>query len=1132
MVMSIKNDVITTGTQGPTTTATKEYRSSYSNNCDNKKEITNSYITTNGTDIIPSSLPSSSSLPIIRNSPSIINDYNTKTTNVAGVIPTSRTDHTLLHSPSTDIIISNTATTNTLTNTVAKKNRSLCKNRSSSYNLKKTFSKNKNKYNETECNLIHKYQEEEYASKYNYYYYKKNVKKDNNPQITRIINSKETNSDIITEFSHQNNYKYKNSTFNKSTQTTTTATTATATTTSANRKLSLLQLPDQTINNRIPTAPPIESEKKSHLTSRSLQSPDLQRRIPSPRQTPQPTPPPPPPRKSSTRENFKFSTPHSNYHKPVLYNFCHQTGYFNNQGQNQNFANFFINNTTNCEIKTNTTSCNSDSHISENHIINSNTYYRYHPHKYNYDRPSSPPLSISNSNTKILLPTLLHQSSTISIANSKASSTTILSSSTPRRNIPTETKSNNKSESNNIITISSKRNKKIQEVPLSSSLYCHQKRQTENENIIRLQKKQQQKQIYFNKEKESLYYQEQPKEQQQKQEEYQEEQQNKTIEKNQLQPCHLIFYEEKIKGLYDDQYNYHQQQKYNHRKHQQLQQYYHQDYQNNKQQQQQQQDQTNQPNKTETKIFIVNEKFNEYNKEATLLPTTTITRRRNSLSTATAATTTTSPSSFVGTLPKKKTKSKIYGFMKDFLKKKFCNNTNSLNLNKEEGIYVELPNNIKVISSNFVNNNNNSSNNNNNNNNNTNNYTNKNKYDNRINRRFDVMQDVRLRFELQSSPSSNTNNGTAQTVTITQQQQQQQQTAAVAVAAAAAAVAAQQQQQQHNSLVHQLQLNHHASPNRLQNCRPIHLFQQQQQQNNHCNNANSDSSSGGDGDNAGQQSPQSPSSEEDNSPTEMNNCRRLGDKPPLVKRLTMGFLKSTEDSRPLVHIHSSPGTNCSPSRTASDGYVNEAICEPDKIISSKFGDSCRQSLTALPMLDSRHYHDSHSEFNFKKKYLRETSSANSSPKMYAPSTVVPLRIDTLSLAEQNELRGAPWFQAGIPREISLEVLSKQNPGAFLVRQSSTKPGCFALSLRCPPPAAKVAHYLILRTPRGYKIKGFTKEFSSLRALITHHSVMPELLPIPLSLPRPHHNLSSSRRHCDDFDTYDSLDDLRKQMSEI
>lgn len=94
-------------------------------------------------------------------------------------------------------------------------------------------------------------------------------------------------------------------------------------------------------------------------------------------------------------------------------------------------------------------------------------------------------------------------------------------------------------------------------------------------------------------------------------------------------------------------------------------------------------------------------------------------------------------------------------------------------------------------------------------------------------------------------------------------------------------------------------------------------------------------------------------------------------------------------------------------------------------------------------------------------------TANSSPKIFGPNRK---RIEGLSIVEQNELKGAAWFQAGIPREISLEVLSRQSPGAFLVRQSSTKPGCFALSLRVPPPAPKVAHYLILRTSRGYKIK--------------------------------------------------------------
>lgn len=63
------------------------------------------------------------------------------------------------------------------------------------------------------------------------------------------------------------------------------------------------------------------------------------------------------------------------------------------------------------------------------------------------------------------------------------------------------------------------------------------------------------------------------------------------------------------------------------------------------------------------------------------------------------------------------------------------------------------------------------------------------------------------------------------------------------------------------------------------------------------------------------------------------------------------------------------------------------------------------------------------------------------------------------------------------------------------------------------------------------LQGFTKEFSSLRALITHHSVMPELLPVPLTLPRPQ-NIIPPRRHLDDFDTYGSLTDFRKMMSDL
>uniref|UniRef100_A0A182WBD8 SH2 domain-containing protein n=1 Tax=Anopheles minimus TaxID=112268 RepID=A0A182WBD8_9DIPT len=283
------------------------------------------------------------------------------------------------------------------------------------------------------------------------------------------------------------------------------------------------------------------------------------------------------------------------------------------------------------------------------------------------------------------------------------------------------------------------------------------------------------------------------------------------------------------------------------------------------------------------------------------------------------------------------------------------------------------------------------------------------------------------------------------------------------------------------------------------------------------------------------------SSEEENSPTELNTCRKLTEKPPLVKRLTMGILRTAEDSRPLVHSSSSPSSSSSSSQTISDGYVNEGICADTAettlsttVFTGKMSGTSATSIAPTAMIAGSS--TVRSPLSSGSSLAGGTASVlldaggprynhTATTLLYPPA--VPLRNDSLSLKEQHELKGAPWFQAGIPREISLEVLSRQNPGAFLVRQSTTKPGCFALSLRVPPPAPKVAHYLILRTIRGYKIKGFTKEFTSLRALITHHSVMPELLPVPLALPRPPQIVHRQ----EDPETYGSLNDFQNMITE-
>ncbi|XP_047343010.1 tensin-1-like isoform X5 [Vespa velutina] len=309
-----------------------------------------------------------------------------------------------------------------------------------------------------------------------------------------------------------------------------------------------------------------------------------------------------------------------------------------------------------------------------------------------------------------------------------------------------------------------------------------------------------------------------------------------------------------------------------------------------------------------------------------------------------------------------------------------------------------------------------------------------------------------------------------------------------------------------------------------------------------------------------------PSSDESNSPTELNSYKRLTDKPPLIKRLAMGLtggrdvlgLNGEDDSCPLVSGSSTP---TSPSnRPHSGGYINEAIIDSEgtrpsynKIQPSETIDNTiNASITAknFNIENNRIGHNSPSsgtetEFKSKRRSQISTSSssvpADGSTHGSTPTPPpLPERTDSLNnRSEEAELRKAPWFQAGIPREITLEVLSQEPEGAFMVRESTSKPGCYALSLRVPREfqPSGIAHYLIMRTNKGYKIKGFTKEFTTLTALITHHSVMPELLPCPLSLSRynPSFVKSDSNKDFADIDSdpdYNTLADFRKMMADL
>ncbi|CAF1013766.1 unnamed protein product [Adineta ricciae] len=98
-----------------------------------------------------------------------------------------------------------------------------------------------------------------------------------------------------------------------------------------------------------------------------------------------------------------------------------------------------------------------------------------------------------------------------------------------------------------------------------------------------------------------------------------------------------------------------------------------------------------------------------------------------------------------------------------------------------------------------------------------------------------------------------------------------------------------------------------------------------------------------------------------------------------------------------------------------------------------------------------------------------------------------------------------WYKPYLEREAVCEALQQADYGTFILRNSTTHADCYALSIKVPKftHESNIVHYLIERTVTdqtpSYRIKGTIKQFPTLLSLITHHSVMPEILPITLNL---------------------------------
>ncbi|KAL7732799.1 hypothetical protein ACLKA6_005935 [Drosophila palustris] len=157
--------------------------------------------------------------------------------------------------------------------------------------------------------------------------------------------------------------------------------------------------------------------------------------------------------------------------------------------------------------------------------------------------------------------------------------------------------------------------------------------------------------------------------------------------------------------------------------------------------------------------------------------------------------------------------------------------------------------------------------------------------------------------------------------------------------------------------------------------------------------------------------------------------------------------------------------------------------------------------------------------------LNESSNSNNSKRRGTPKQRVSHRYNINTDGEEDEddeepeLLHCAWYQPRITAKAAQEHLQQATPGSFLLRRST--PRSFELCLRLDH---KVKSYAVQCSRNEmYSLKGAKKQFSTLKALITHHSVMAEQLPLTLDMPRERHLVKSSAvRYADDFEPLESL----------
>eukprot|EP00794_Sanderia_malayensis_P015143 gene15143-16700_t len=108
----------------------------------------------------------------------------------------------------------------------------------------------------------------------------------------------------------------------------------------------------------------------------------------------------------------------------------------------------------------------------------------------------------------------------------------------------------------------------------------------------------------------------------------------------------------------------------------------------------------------------------------------------------------------------------------------------------------------------------------------------------------------------------------------------------------------------------------------------------------------------------------------------------------------------------------------------------------------------------------------------------------------------------LTVTDDQLMRDSYWYQPGLSREISEEILANEKVGSFFIRESTSNPGSYAITIKLPKfvKDSEIGNMLIERISSGdFRIFGLNRSFPSLPMLVAYYASFQDELPVKLRL---------------------------------